>query len=32
VLLDRFSSRAFYDLRKRGKGKRIDLVYWPQYY
>jgi primosomal protein N' len=32
VLLDRFSAGAFYDLRKRGKGKRIDLVYWPQYY
>jgi len=32
VLLDRFSAATFSDLRKRGKGKRIDLVYWPQYY
>lgn len=32
VLLKRFSARAFADLRRRGKGKRLDLVFSPRYY
>jgi len=32
VLLKRFSGRAFADLRRRGKGKRLDLVFSPRYY
>lgn len=32
VLLKRFSARVFADLRRRGKGKRLDLVFSPRYY
>ena len=32
VLLKRFSAKAFADLRRRGKGKRLDLVFSPRYY
>jgi hypothetical protein len=32
VLLNRFSAGAFADLRRRGKGKRLDLVFSPRYY
>ncbi len=32
VTLDRFSAGAFTELRRRGKGKRLDLILAPQYY
>ncbi len=32
VTLSRFSAGAFADLRRRGKGKRLDLVFSPRYY
>jgi len=32
VTLERFSPGIFHDLRRRAKGKRLDIVFSPQYY